>query len=119
VKAKNVVAAVLLAAFAGNARVAQNETTYTGVYVWGHEVESFKPCGQKLHYWASVPESLQSGLREIHRANTTRPYQGIYVSLQGHVSNQKADGFAESYDGIFEVTAVLDMSKEVPSECLL
>ena len=88
-----------------------------GRYVWGHEVHTFAPCESDDEYWVRGAPDVVGALRDYHQANATELYQAIFVEIDGALSDEVADGFAASYDGIFVINEVLSMSTEAPSIC--
>ena len=95
----------------------QGDSTRTGLYVWGAEVNSFRPCGTDSVFWVLAAPELLTRLRTAHDSLTKRPYEPVYVRIRGHRSSQKTDGFAEETHGYFQVTAVLEIRRPRPSEC--
>ena len=107
----------LLLAAACQPSAAQPGQIYSGIFVWGAEVRTFAPCGQKVRYWVSGPGSVTAPLLEFYRKNTTQPYGRIYITLRGQLLDEERDGFAADYDGLLKVSQVLGMSKDAPREC--
>ncbi len=111
-----VVFQVLLAApvfGADGARVA-------GAYGFGHEVRSFQPCGSSKTYWAKpVTPEISMLLRKYHRELGAPPYGRIYVVVSGRPSDEITVGFAESYDGYFEISEVLQAARRIPPDCAI
>jgi hypothetical protein len=94
---------------------------FRGIFSWGHEVQSFQPCGSKLVYWVVGEENVLRPLRhrtENLRAKRGEPYQPIYVETTGVIDiKSKREGFAESYDGLFQVRKVASVSDVLPNGC--
>lgn len=92
-----------------------------GLYTFGHEVETFQPCHSKQVFWVTGREASLKPLRqwvEKQRRTTGKPYQPIYVKLDGRVDTKsKRDGFAASYDGIFHLKKVEAVLPDVPKSC--
>ena len=92
-----------------------------GLYVFGHEVETFQPCRSKQVFWLTGPEAALKPVREWaekKRLAIGKPYQPIYVELNGRVDRQSnRDGFAANYDGIFHLAKVEAVSPKVPETC--
>ncbi len=89
----------------------------SGVYTWGHEVETFQPCGDAAVFWVEASESVLQELRTAHDSLTSEPYQGVF--LQAHVTRaaDATDGFAEQYDGVVRVTEVMEIEPVIPQGC--
>ncbi len=93
--------------------------SYRGVYTWGAEVETFAPCGGKKSYWVSGNSKLLEKLKNEHQKVTTKPYQGIDVTLVGTIDTSKKDldGFAAEYDGVFNLTSIESLFKPNGGGC--
>lgn len=92
------------------------DQVWRGIYVFGAEVESFRPCGSESVYWADYAWA-GSSVREFHAKHTTEPYQGIYVEFRGHLLDEEMDGFAVEYDGLIHISEVSTLSARIPSVC--
>lgn len=94
---------------------------FQGIFSWGHEVQSFQPCGSAKTYWVVGEEKLLQPLRnrtDKLRENRGKPYQPIYVEVTGVIDlNSKREGFAERYDGLFELRKVANVSDFLPRGC--
>ncbi|MDR2195405.1 MAG: hypothetical protein LBE50_02220 [Gallionellaceae bacterium] len=92
-----------------------------GVYVFGHEVETFQPCESSKIYWATGSRDVLKPLE--NKANNLRsmedPYPSLFVEIVGHYDRAATsdDGFAEMYDGYFLIQEVLHVSTTIPSWC--
>jgi heat shock protein HslJ len=73
--------------------------SYRGFYVFGHEVRTFQPCGSEEVYWVRAEAELAKRLRDEHQKLTAKPYEPIYIEVQGHFTDKAAEGFAADYDG--------------------
>ena len=91
-----------------------------GHYYWGHEVESFSPCGSKQSFWVVGDSTLLKPLRdratELSQAKG-KPYQPVYVEVSGVSEGKANDGFAADYDGVYRFTAVHTINSSSPSDC--
>ena len=96
---------------------AQTDSSRAGEYVWGAEVNTFRPCGSDSVFWVLASPELLDELRTAHGTLTTKPYEPIYVRVHGGRSSEKPDGFAEQYNGYFRITAVLEARRERPGKC--
>lgn len=107
----------LLAALAG---CAVSATPMRGQYYWGHEVETFHPCGSDQAYWVVGSQSLLLPLRTMVDkvvAEKATPYQPIYVEIAAESEGKATDGFAEEYDGVINITRVLAAREQTPDDC--
>ena len=89
-----------------------------GLYVWGHEVETFQPCSGPSEFWVAGEESLLKPLREkADEANKAQPYRPVYVEVRAILEGKATDGFAADYDGVYRFTVVKSISSSVPPGC--
>ena len=97
------------------------DRNFRGLFYWGHEVESFKPCGSKKAYWVEGEKNTLQPLRdrtEKLREQRGKPYQPIYVEATGVIDTKsRREGFAENYDGLFHLSKVARVSNLVPKGC--
>jgi hypothetical protein len=112
-------ALTLLLCIAGTAWGA--DSTFRGRFYWGHEVESFHPCGSKSAYWVEGEDQTLRPLRDrtekLHQRRG-KPYQPIYIEAVGEIDTKsKRQGFAADYDGLFSLTNVVRASNVLPKEC--
>ncbi len=84
---------------------AQTET-YRGFYIFGHEVRTFQPCGSDQVYWVKAEPDISKRLREEHQKLTVKPYESIYVEVQGRLMAKATEGFAADYDRQIAIEAV-------------
>jgi hypothetical protein len=98
-----------------------SDSTLRGRFYWGHEVESFQPCGSKKAYWVKGDKKVLQPLRdrtERLREQRGKPYQPIYVEAVGTIDTKsKREGFAEDYQGHFHLRKVARVSNVVPKVC--
>jgi len=98
-----------------------SDSTLRGRFYWGHEVESFQPCGSKKAYWVKGDKKVLQPLRdraERLRQQRGKPYQPIYVEAVGAIDTKsKREGFAKDYQGLFHLRKVARVSNVVPKEC--
>jgi hypothetical protein len=90
---------------------------FAGIYIFGHEVNSFKACGADVTYWVRSSGGIAGEIRSFHEANTDKPYQPVYLVFQGNLLDEEADGFAADYDGLIHIDRLLTLSATVPDDC--
>lgn len=99
-----------------------SDGNHRGRFYWGHEVQSFHPCGSKKAYWAEGEEKTIQALRDRNerlREQRGKPYQPIYIEAVGSIDTKaKREGFAEDYDGLFQLRKVVRVSNVVPKDCV-
>jgi putative lipoprotein len=88
-----------------------------GLYVFGHEVESISLCNDTTAYWLVAPASVSRWLRARHDSLTDAPYRPVFVEVRGVVSTRPTDGFAQDYDGYFEIDTVFSARAPRPDDC--
>lgn len=104
----------------GAAVCASESIDVAGAYIFGHEVRSFQPCGSSMVYWAKpISPEISAALRKHHRELAASPYGQIYVVVSGRPSDEGTAGFAQSYDGYFEVSEVLQAAGQIPPDCTI
>ena len=83
----------------------------TGFAVYGHEVRSFRPCGDEEPLWAIDRSGL---LWEIYDdlALHNELYEEVFGILEGRVGPAPETGFGADYAGSIEVTRLLYMAQE-------
>ena len=92
----------------------------SGHYSWGHEVESFQPCGSTLSFWVVGDQALLQPLRDKAAqlsAASGEPYQPIHVEIIVVSEGKAKDGFAADYNGVYRVTGVHSVSAVSPPNC--
>ena len=88
-----------------------------GCYVFGHEVNVFKPAGTDSAFWVTGSQDVLQQLRTTHDSLTSRPYEAIFARVIAQPSSRTPDGFAQDYDGLLEVRRVVELRRAVPGEC--
>lgn len=82
-----------------------------GTMVIGHEVRSFKSDGDSATYWL-VDKSGESRIlyREVLGASVAS-YAPVHVTMEVSDLGKSIDGFAEDYDGVYEIRKIIDMKQ--------
>lgn len=88
-----------------------------GLLVMGHETRSLQLCGDDRTLWVSVPSAVRQQLEASVRHVTTRPYEAVYVELNGELSVEPASEFGADYDGTVEAHQVRFVTKEGIDAC--
>jgi uncharacterized protein YecT (DUF1311 family) len=88
-----------------------------GHYAFGHEVESFQPCGSGLAYWVVGSSDVLDLLHSEHAARVDEPYEPVYAALRAVSQPPASDGFAADYDGLIRVTEVVDVRTRSTQDC--
>lgn len=84
---------------------------FRGSIVFGHEVRSFRPCGEEETFWVVDQTGI---LWDLHRdlAPDLRPYQEVFFVLLGRRGPPPKEGFGADYAGELSVTEILYASLE-------
>ena len=107
------VIALLLLAGAGTLSGAE----LRGLLVFGHEVRSLQPCGDTRVFWVHAPGALQQQLQTDYHRLAKRPYEPLYVEIEGEFSQHDVSGFAADYDGTIVVSEVRSVSGDGIETC--
>lgn len=94
----------------------EHEKVFKGVYSYGHEVHSFKPCNENNDYWVSF-NWAGIEMHQFYKEFSNKPYQLMYLEFRGQLLDEVVAGFAEQSDGLVRVSEVLNYSFEVPNAC--
>jgi hypothetical protein len=95
-------------------------TQLSGHYYWGHEVETFHPCGSEQAFWVVGDAALLQPLRDKAMGVSQaigKPYAPIYVEASGVAEGKAKDGFAADYDGVYRFSAVQVANSSTPAGC--
>ena len=88
-----------------------------GLFVFGHEVRSLQLCGNEQIYWVQAPVAQRQQLKQQYYRIARRPYEAVYVELEGDFSEWLASGFAADYDGTIVVREVRLVSRDGIESC--
>ncbi len=93
-----------------------SDRTYTGQYIWGHEVNSVTLCDSKIAYWVE-PSAAINEVKQFYWDNVAEAYQPMYLKFRGHLVERQPEGFEEDYDGIMYISDVEEYSFDLPPSC--
>jgi len=99
------------------AKTYNEEQKLVGHYVYGHEVNSFQPCGQKEVYWVTGSDKILQFLEQKYSKYTTKPYDEVYVELVGSFIGKASDGFSMDYDDQIIVKKIIEMKYKEKINC--
>ena len=88
-----------------------------GLLVFGHEVRSLQPCGDMRVFWMHAPDALHQQLQADYRRLAKRPYEPVYVEIEGEFSEHPVSGFAADYDGTIVISEVRSVSGDGIEAC--
>jgi len=107
----------LLVSLAVACAAASRRSATDGLYIFGHEVNTFRPCQGDSVFWVIGARPMLDSLRAGHSRLTSQPYQPIYMRAVVARSDAEADGFAAQYDGLLEVREILELRLPRDGEC--
>ena len=93
--------------------VSLSTQTYRGYAVHGHEVRSFRPCGQDEPLWVIGPSDLLWTLCKS-LAPPQSPYHEVFVVVEARRLPAPSEGFGADYSGGIEIKDVLYAGLEGP-----
>ncbi|RNL49731.1 hypothetical protein [Pedobacter jejuensis] len=91
---------------------ASNIKTVKGLYSFGPEMKSFTLCEDGREYW--VADSVKNLELSYSNLNFEKPYEPVYVELEGYFSKSDTATVAADFDSTLVVTKVIKISKEIP-----
>ena len=86
---------------------------YKGLYSFGPEVKSFKNCETGQEFWAvDSSAKLELGYSQF---NFEKPYEPVYVEIEGTKIKSGPDGAASEFDSTIVVKKLVKITKEIPA----
>jgi hypothetical protein len=98
----------------GNSKKKSIYVLYKGVYSFGPEDKSFKDCDSGHEFWV-VDNSEQLELK-YSQLNFEKPYQPVYVEVEGIKVHSNKDGMGSDYDSTLVVKKLVKITKEIPQD---
>jgi hypothetical protein len=89
-------------------------TVYKGVYSFGPEVRSFKDCDDGKEFW--VTDNSQQLELKYSQLNFEKPYEPVYVEVEGIKVRSGKDGLGSEYDSTLVVKKLITITKEIPQD---
>ncbi len=86
--------------------------TVKGLYSFGPEMKSLTLCEDGREYW--VTDSVKNLELSYSNLNFEKPYEPVYVELQGFFAKSDTSIVSADFDSTLVVTKVLKISKEIP-----
>ena len=90
---------------------------WEGYYTFGHETNTFQPCGTIDVYWVKADAAIQSYLQSEYEKLAERNYDQMFVQIHGEKKAPAKDGFAANYDHIFEIQSVALFRRLKDGDC--
>ena len=85
---------------------------FKGLYSFGPESKSFKDCRTGQEFWAA-DSSAQLEL-QYSQLGFEKPYEPVYVEVQGDKIKSAKDGIGSDYDSTIVVKKLIKITKEIP-----
>ncbi|MGY3054259.1 copper homeostasis protein (lipoprotein) [Pedobacter sp. UYEF25] len=83
-----------------------------GLYSFGPDMKSFTMCEDGREYW--VIDSVKSLELSYSKLNFEKPYESVYVELEGFFEKSKAPLVSVDFDSTLVVTKVIKISEKIP-----
>jgi copper homeostasis protein (lipoprotein) len=87
---------------------------YKGVYSFGPEEKTFKDCDSGHEFWVT-DKSAQLELK-YSQLNFEKPYQPVYVEVEGIKVRSGKDGISSEYDSTLVVKKLIKITKDIPQD---
>jgi hypothetical protein len=87
---------------------------FKGVYSFGPEVKSFKDCDNGREFW--VTDSSKQLELQYSQLNFEKPYEPVYVEVQGEKIASGKEGLGAQYDSTLVVKKLIKIVKEIPQD---
>ena len=87
---------------------------YKGIYSFGPEVRSFKDCNTGIEFW--VTDTSKQLELKYSQLNFEKPYEPVYVEVEGNKVHSGAEGLGAEYDSTLVVSRLIKITKEIPQD---
>ena len=87
---------------------------YKGVYSFGPEVKSFKDCDSGREFW--VTDSSSELELKYSQLNFEKPYEPVYVEVEGIKVHSDKEGLGMEYDSTLVVKKVIKITIDIPQD---
>lgn len=107
---------IAIAACACNPHTAKVEkpVIFRGLYSFGSEEKKFKDCDNGEEYWA-IDSSMKLEL-SYSQLNFEKPYEPVYVEIEGRKVKSGKEGTAAEFDSTLIVKKLIKITKEIPQD---
>ena len=93
------------------------EPVQQGLYYWGGEVNVVCPCGSTACFWVRGEPDVLNQLKSFVQRQTSEPYQPVFLTYRGRITDEPRAGFAVNYEGYQSIAEVLTLSVSLPENC--
>jgi copper homeostasis protein (lipoprotein) len=97
-----------------NTKKTTHYVTFKGVYSFGPEVKSFKDCDNGQEFW--VADSSEQLELKYSQLNFEKPYEPVYVEVEGVKVRSNKEGLGSEYDSTLVVKKLIKITKEIPQD---
>jgi copper homeostasis protein (lipoprotein) len=87
---------------------------FKGLYSYGPEIKTFKNCDDTHEYWVA-DSSAQLELK-YSQMNFEKPYEPVYVEVEGEKVKSGSEGIGSDYDSTLIVRKVIKITQEIPQD---
>lgn len=87
---------------------------YKGLYSFGPEIKSFSECGREKEFW--VTDSSAQLELQYSQLNFEKPYEPVYVEVEGVKLPSDKDGLGAEYDSTLVVRKLIRITKVIPQD---
>ena len=92
----------------------EHPVVFKGVYSFGPEVKSFKDCDSGREFW--VTDSSKQLELQYSQLNFEKPYEPVYVEVEGVKIHSNKEGLGSEYDSTLVVRKLIKITKEIPQD---
>jgi len=105
---------VIAACSCNNGHDKTQPVIFKGVYSFGPEVKSFKDCDNGREFW--VTDSSKQLELKYSQLNFEKPYEPVYVEVEGIKIHSDKEGLGSEYDSTLVVKKLIKITKEIPQD---
>jgi copper homeostasis protein (lipoprotein) len=87
---------------------------YKGLYSFGPEIKSFKDCDNSQEFWVTDSSAMLE--LQYSQMNFEKPYEPVYVEVEGVKIKSGKEGLGSEYDSTLVVKKVVKITKEIPQD---
>jgi copper homeostasis protein (lipoprotein) len=98
----------------GNSDKTTHYAVFKGVYSFGPEVKSFKDCDNGQEFW--VTDNSEQLELKYSQLNFEKPYEPVYVEVEGVKIHSGKDGLGSEYDSTLVVKKLIKITKQIPQD---
>ena len=112
---KYLMCVVIAGVYSCKSNSAKNQRViYKGIYSFGPEVKSFKDCDNGREFW--VTDSSKQLELKYSQLNFEKPYEPVYVEVEGVKIHSGKDGLGAEYDSTLVVNKLIKITQEIPQD---